>query len=122
MPKQDIRMSRPEIDRFLVTQSTAVVVALRPAQAPIGAAGRLHYEDRDIGFSIDERDPVVGCLAEDDRACCVVEQYPSYFEIMGVMLHGRARRRRDAASGEARFDLAVEKVVSFDFGKLPGRS
>jgi hypothetical protein len=119
MPKQDIAMSQAEIDGFLATQSAAVVVGLRGTGAPTGASARLHRGQGGLGFSVSLDDPIVSHLAEDDRACCVVEQFPSFYEIKGVMLHGRASRRDGGAPGEARFDLAVEKVVSFDFGKLP---
>jgi hypothetical protein len=115
-------MSEPEIDRFLRTQTRAVVVAAPARGAPWGAAGRFHYDDGRFGFSLRDDDPLVGLLEGDDRACCVVEQFPSYYEIMGVMLHGRAGRREGGVPGEARFDLAVEAVVSFDFGKLPHES
>ncbi|HEX5585749.1 MAG TPA: hypothetical protein VFZ17_00435 [Acidimicrobiia bacterium] len=118
MAKRDIRMSDDEIARFLAAQSTATVIGSPPSGAPSAAVGRLEYDDGAVAFSVHDDDPVVALLADDDRTCCVVEQFPSYYEIAGVMLHGRARRRDAAAPGEATFDLAVEKVVSFDFAKL----
>lgn len=118
MPKRDIRMSDAEIERFLATQSTVMVIGSPPSGAPSAAVGRLEYDGGDVGFVIHDDDPIVELLADDDRACCVVEQFPSYYEIAGVMLHGRAHRRDAEASGEAAFDLTVEKVVSFDFAKL----
>jgi nitroimidazol reductase NimA-like FMN-containing flavoprotein (pyridoxamine 5'-phosphate oxidase superfamily) len=119
MPKQDMRMSEAEIGRFLATQDRGVVVALCDGAAPAGAAARFHYGDGRAGFSLRDDDPVISLLMKDDRACCIVEQFPSYYEIMSVMLHGRARRNTQARAGETRFDLEVEAVVSFDFGKLP---
>lgn len=113
-------MSPAEVDAFLTTQDTAMVVGAKSSHAPIGAVGRLDYGDGKVAFSVHDDDPVVEVLADDDRACCVAEQFPSYFEIKGVMLHGRARRRPPAVAGEATYDLDVEKVTSFDFGKLAG--
>ena len=121
MPKQDIRMNEAEIDRFLRSQATAIVIAITSVGAPQGAVGRLDY-DGHVAFSLRDDDPVLSLLAADDRACCVVEQFPSYHEIMGVMLHGHARQREDAEAGEVTFDLDVDKTVSFDFGKLIGRA
>lgn len=121
MPKQDIRMNEAEIDRFLRAQTTAMVIAIAGDGAPRGAVGRLDYDGR-VAFSLRDDDPVLSLLAADDRACCLVEQFPSYYEIMSVMLHGRARRREDAESGEPTFDLDIDKIVSFDFGKLFGRA
>jgi len=120
MPKQDIRMAEEEVDRFLRSQTTAMIIATAAESAPQGAVGRLLYDRRHVSFSLLDSDPVVRLLADDDRACCVVEQFPSYFEIMGVMLHGHATRRKDSEPGQATFDLEVDKIVSFDFGKLTG--
>jgi hypothetical protein len=113
-------LNEAEIDRFLCSQTTAMVIALAGNGAPQGAVGRLDYDGR-VAFSLRHDDPVLSLLAADDRACCLVEQFPSYYEIMSVMLHGHARPHQDAEAGEVTFDLDVEKIVSFDFGKLIGR-
>src|SRR5215471_7287263 len=118
MPKQDIRMNDQEIDRFLRSHTTAIVIAISRDTAPQGAVGRLEYDQGRVAFSLRDNDAVLALLAADDRACCMVEQFPSYYEIMGVMLHGHAIRREASEPGAATFDLDVEKVVSFDFGKL----
>ena len=119
MPKRDIRMSDEEKERFLRSQTTVMVLALAADAAPEGAVGRFEYHDGRASFTVHDDDVVVSLLAADDRACCVLEQFPSYYEIMGVMLHGRVSRRDAAvAEGEATFDLDVDKVVTFDFGKL----
>jgi hypothetical protein len=120
MPKQDIRMNEAEIHRFLCAQTTAMIIALADDGAPQGAVGRLDYDGR-VAFSLRHDDPVLSLLAADDRACCLVEQFPSYHEIMSVMLHGHARRRQDAEAEAAIFDLDIDDIVSFDFGKLIAR-
>lgn len=111
-------MNDAEVDAFLRSQSTAVVVGSPVTGSPDGAVGRLHYEGGFVAFTLRADDAVVTALAADDRACCIVEQFPSYYEIVGVMLHGRATRRQATRPGEATFALHVDKVVSFDFGKL----
>ena len=111
-------MGDEEIDRFLRTQARAVVVALDAEGLPSGGVGRLVIGAGAVGFALRAEDPVVRLLGRDDRACCIAEQFPSYYGIRGVMLHGRARVAAAAGSGEAAFDLAVERVVSYDFGKL----
>jgi len=119
VPKRDIRMSDEETDAFLRTQTTAVVIALVGDAAPEGAVGRFEHRDGNPRFAVRAEDPIVTHLAADDRVSCVLEQFPSYYEIRSVMLHGRATRRPEESSvGEATFDLAVDKVVTFDFGKL----
>jgi hypothetical protein len=116
-PKRDITMGSDEIDEFLRSQQTAIVIANDPDRAPVGALGQFLYDSGRVAFALGANDPVVALLARDDRACCVVEQFPSYYEIAGVMLHGRSTRRHNVGA-EVLFDLNVEKVVSFDFSKL----
>ena len=41
---------------------------------------------------------------------------------MSVMLHGHAHRREHAVAGEVSFDLDIDHIVSFDFGKLIGKA
>src|SRR5690349_20076588 len=112
MPKQDIRMNEAEIDRFLCSQNTVMVIAIAGEGAPQGAVGRLDYDGR-VAFSLRDDDPVVSLLAADNRACCLVEQFPSFYEIVGVMLHVHAQRHEKTQAGEATFDLDIDKVVSF---------
>ncbi len=119
-PRRDITMAPNEIDAFLRTRSRVVVAGMPAVGAVQGAFGRLLYANGHVGFALWADDPMVTLLEADNRACCVVEQFPSYYEIMGVMLHGRARRSPDGPVEQAHFDLEVDKVVSFDFGKLPG--
>jgi hypothetical protein len=111
-------MSTGEIDEFLTGRSEAVVVALDAGSPPTGAVGRFHYQAGLASFSLSAADPAVDLVGRDPRVCCVVEQFPSYYEIVGVMLHGTAHRREGDEAGAATFDLEVSSVVSFDFAKL----
>ena len=119
-PKRDITMTVEEIHRLLDAHDEVLVVALQAGAPPAGAVGNLIWANEELGFDLDADDPVVALLEVDDRVCCVVEQFPSYFEIKGAMLHGRAHRRHDGRSeGLATFDVDLDETVSFDFGKLP---
>src|SRR5262245_65096048 len=98
-------MSNEETDEFLRTQTTVMVVALVGGAAPEGAVGRFEYRDGSPRFTVGAGDPVVSHLATDDRVACVLEQFPSYYEIKSAMLHGRAARRDVSTSAdEATFD------------------
>lgn len=119
--RPDISMTAGEIDRFLGSRFEAVIAAV--GVGPPGAAMAAFQlgSDGTASFELSADDPILALLATDDRVCCAVEEFPSYFEIRGVMLHGHARRRHgDEAPDRAVFDLEVEKTVSFDFGKLEG--
>lgn len=118
-PRVDIRMSEADVDRFLASQQWAVVAAAGDG-APRGARARFRHDAGGTRFILRAEDPVVALLDADDRTCCVVDQFPSYYGIVGVMLHGRAAREPEPGPepGGAAYRLVVEKVVSFDFGKL----
>lgn len=123
-PRRDIRMTPGEITAFLTGRTRAVVVALDAGGRPHGAVGRLEFEAPAwaagrVNFAVYADDPLVGLLGADPRACCTVEQFPSYYEIRGVMIHGHAGAA-GSADGVARFTLDVAGAVSYDFGKLPG--
>lgn len=113
MSRPDISMSTREVDAFLASESSAVLVALDPPGAPAGTVAVFRYDGGDVTVSIDPADPVGERIAADPRVCCVVERFPSYYGIAGVMLHGTAIPHGDGVYG-----ISVEKVVSFDFGKL----
>jgi hypothetical protein len=118
--RPDIRMQPEEVAAFLRTSATAVVVVLDGDGLPSGAVGRLVVEEgADVGFVLGADDRAVQLLAHEGRACCVVEHFPSYYGIQGVMLHGVASRLPERTQGEAAYALTVERVVSYDFGKLP---
>jgi len=113
-------MGTEEVEEFLATRTEAVVIGLDDHGMPSGGVGRLLLADGVVGFALGAEDPVVALLDVDDRACCVVEQFPSYYEIKGVMLHGRATPAVESILGEMAFVLDVRHVVSFDFSKLVG--
>jgi hypothetical protein len=117
-PRPDIRMDEIEVSAFLRSSQRAVVVALDSGGVANGAVGQLVHGSGEFRFVLRGDDPVVALLAHDGRACCVVEQFPSYYEIKGVMVHGRAEPVAAGADGQAAFALAVEAVTSYDFGKL----
>lgn len=118
--RRDVRMRADEVETFLAGRAgtRAIVVALDAHGLPSGGVGGLLVEGTAVGVALAADDPVGDLLARDDRACCIVEHFPSYYGIQGVMLHGRARRTRATRPTEATFELIVERVVSYDFAKL----
>ena len=124
MPKRDIRMTEVEVAAFLETRTLATVVAGAEDQAPHAALADFRYRDGAASFTVPLGSQVAQALADDDRACCIIDQRPfeaaesSYYDTKSVMLHGRARQVDGGPPGMAAFELAVEKIVSFDFAKL----
>jgi hypothetical protein len=116
-PRPNIRMSADEIVTFLATQSRVVVVAL-DGDVPVGTIASAQYEGDDWRVSLRAGDPVADLLAADNRVCVIAEQFPAYYDIKGVVAHGRAPMH-ETADGRATFAVPLDDVTSFDFGKLP---
>jgi hypothetical protein len=97
MPRADIRMTDAETRAFLAEKHEVVVVV-----------------------SLAADDPVTAALDRDPRVCVVAEQFPSYFEVRSVVVHGHADLAA-LAGGNGRRELRVrlgDDVVTFDFAKM----
>jgi len=115
-PRPDISMGPDEIRAFLATRPRAVLAVLDDG-TPVGTVVDVAVVGD--GLAVAVADPAVRPLLDrDDRVCVIVDQFPDYYGIRGVVAHGRARDRADEG-GCTTFRLALDDVVSFDFAKLP---
>ncbi|MGH7896927.1 MAG: pyridoxamine 5'-phosphate oxidase family protein [Candidatus Binatia bacterium] len=127
-------MTDEEVRAFLTRKSRLVLGTLGSDGAPCSDVTSCVYE-RDRLYALVPRDgDALANLRRDPRVCCIVEEFPSYFEIKGVIVHARASEasgeereraasRFPAGSGE-RFvvvRIPLERVVSFDFAKIQRR-
>jgi Pyridoxamine 5'-phosphate oxidase len=113
LPKVDISMTPEEVDDFLGRCPTMVLASIDADGWPTGALAVSAYRDGVLSLRVNPTDPILGCIAVDDRVSCAADEHRSYFEIRGVIVNGRAST---AAAG--RLDLHVDEVLSFDFGRL----
>ena len=120
MPRADIRMTDEETRAFLAEKHEVVVVANDAGGAPIATVAPYAFEDDVIVVSLATDDPVVAALNHDDRVCVVAEQFPSYFEVRSVVVHGRADLSA-AVTEDGRRAMRVplgDDTVTFDFAKM----
>jgi hypothetical protein len=117
MPRPDIAMSAAEVATFLAGKRVAVVGTRAPDGGPDADAVALAYADGVATVAVARGGPTHRNLLADPRAVCATEEFPSYNEIRGVTVHGRAVLV--AEEGErVVFRLAEPRVESFDFRKL----
>ncbi|MEE9285771.1 MAG: pyridoxamine 5'-phosphate oxidase family protein [Dehalococcoidia bacterium] len=142
MPRESIAMDRQEVLDFLRGQRRLVLGTLDPDGAPWADAAPCVLRGDVLFFWIPRDSRSFANIQRDGRACCALDQYPSYYEIKGATLHGRAVEVRDAIALEqarAAFELAggsrdgdlpgdgavfcmgLDDVVSFDFAKIKTR-
>jgi hypothetical protein len=106
-------MSVDEVDEFLARSSPMVVGRIAEDGWPTGALMSSTYEGGVLSLQVDPEDPTLRDLERDARICCIADEHRSYYEIRGVILHGRP-----SVGGPGRIDVEIERVISFDFGRL----
>jgi hypothetical protein len=117
MARQRIAMSSEDATAFLATKPVAVIGTLTADGAPDGEAATLVCQGGEVEFEVARDGPTHRNLLADPRAVVSVEEFPSYAEIRGVTVHGRALRVSET-SDRIRFRLADVRLESFDFRKM----
>lgn len=92
MPTQ---MTREEIDAFLDTQRTLVLVTLRRDGAPVAHAMWFTRVGSNLYVDTQRESFKARNCARDNRVCAVVESGERYFDLRGVRIEGRCRRVED---------------------------
>ena len=120
-----ISMSDAELTAFLDKQSWMLLVTLDLSGAPTTALVRAAREGDRMLFEVTEDDEAADNLRRDPRACLANDEYPAYYEIRGVTLHGEAvpvAEARGLGDAERRvYALRIDDVVSFDFAKIKNK-
>ena len=133
MPRERIDMSRGEVLDFLREEQRLVLGTLDADGTPWADAAPCSLQGEVLYFSIPRDSRSLANIQRDDRVCCSLDQYPTYYEIKGATLHGHAVAVTDPATlatirfdrsprGDAAvFGIGLDDVVSFDFAKLKNR-
>jgi hypothetical protein len=107
-------MTPAEAEAFLGRCRVMVVGAIDDCGWPTGEVALTTYDGQAVQAELDPDGGVIEAIANDGRVCLLADEHASYFEIKGVIVHGRA-----AASGSpGAVRITAEHVISFDFGRL----
>jgi hypothetical protein len=68
-----------------------------------------------LSFALAPGDPLAGHIARDPTICLVADEHAAYFEIQGVIVHGRAV---PTVVEPFTANVEIDRIVSFDFGRL----
>lgn len=118
MSKVDVTMSEAEVIAFLTSGRDCVLAARTAVGDLVPALGFAELRGQMLQVSVSGHDAAGRALLEDGRVCCIVEESPSYYEIVSVAVRGTATNVRVDGTGMS-FDLPVDDVVSTNFAKLP---
>ncbi len=137
MARSHIAMSEAEIRAFLGPIAWVALGVLDPDGAPAADVAPACVRGDRLFFAVGAGTAAASSLARDPRCCCAADVCPSYYEIKGATVHGRAVRvdpdpavaaalQANARAHGLRADVVyvlplLEDTFGFDFGKLPRR-
>jgi predicted pyridoxine 5'-phosphate oxidase superfamily flavin-nucleotide-binding protein len=117
MARESIAMTPDEVRAFLQTRHHVALATVGTDGRPEVTIVPCRYGEDGLELTIALDEPVLATITNgDDRVCCAVEVCPSYYELRGVSLHGKAE-----PLGGGRVRVHVEHATSFDFGKITDR-
>lgn len=134
-----IKMTEDEVASFLTTQAYCILATLDPDGSPWGDAVACAFDRDKLYFSVPKSSRSARNLHGDTRVCCTMESRgDDYYSVRSAMVHGNARPTANGTaparlgdlpdpvdgvpSDDAEtFELELEHVVSFDFGKIQRR-
>jgi len=117
MPRPRLAMTPAEVAAFLAAKRLAVIGTLDAQGAPDGEPADVSCVDGTLLVRVAADGPAQRNLRRDPRVVCALEEFPSYAEIRGVSLHGRAVPV-GVSDGQATFHVTEPRVESFDFRKM----
>lgn len=113
-PKASIDMTPAERRAFLASGDAAIVCAAGPGGGLVARVATYRAEGEDL--VLDLSGPAAD-LPAGPGAVALVDAYPTYDQIKGVMLRGALVATQDASAAR----LHTENASGFDFAKIPKR-
>jgi len=112
MPKRDIRMGAKEIDDFLSRCEVMAVGTVDADGWPTATLSHCEFRNGALLLRLDPTDSVAASAVTCGQLCCVADEHVSYYEIRGVIVHGRP------SFVDKSVRVEIERRSGFDFGKL----
>ena len=135
MPRESIAMSNEELSAFIGAKPWIVVGTLDEDGSPWGDVAASLIEGGRLIFAVPNGTRAAANIERDPRVVCMNDQYPTYYGIKGVTIHGHAEPvddpaiaarlpsdpiDRDAADRTV-YAVPLEDVTSFDFTKIKAK-
>ena len=121
MGREAIAMTPAELRAFLAAQRWVVLATLDPDGTPVGEPVPSRLVDDHVRFALPRGSRSHDNITVDPRVACAADVFPSYYEIQGATVHGRAEQ----VPGDGRlgpdwieYQVPLDDVFSFDFRKI----
>ncbi len=140
MPRESIALTRDELLAFAQGERWCIVGANDEDGGLWADAVACCVSDGTFYFRVPRETRTFANILKDDRVCCILERAPTYYEIKGATIHGRAsivingmlvgslipllERGGDPVAPGSRgsiYSLSLTDVVSFDFSKIKAK-
>jgi nitroimidazol reductase NimA-like FMN-containing flavoprotein (pyridoxamine 5'-phosphate oxidase superfamily) len=124
VPRESISMTPQEIRGLLAETRWVVLATLGEGGEPEGHLAPCALVGDRLCFAVARGSELERRLQRDPRVCAATDRYPSYYEIRGVSLHGRAERVESPpalAGAGATYSLPLDDALSFDFSKIQAK-
>ncbi len=135
MPRESIAMSNEELTDFIGAKPWVVVGTLDEDGSPWGDVSASLIEGGQLIFAVPNGTRAAANIERDPRVVCMNDQYPTYYEIKGVTIHGRAQRLDDPAlmarlpsdpidrnaADRTVYAVPLDDITSFDFTKIKAK-
>ena len=119
MPREAIAMTPAEVLAFLGAQRWMALGTLDPDGTPAGDLVPVRLVETTLRFAVPRGSRADDNIRRDARVCCAADEFPSYYEIRGVVVHGHAEPSGVGEGGEwTEYALGLDDVASFDFRKI----
>ena len=118
MPREQISMTLAEVAAFLAGKRRAVVGMRAVDGGPDAEPVAFTYADGVATFEVPRGGPAHRALLADGRVVCSVEEFPSYAQIKGAAVHGRAVVVGGESDATVTFRVDAARIESFDFAKM----
>jgi nitroimidazol reductase NimA-like FMN-containing flavoprotein (pyridoxamine 5'-phosphate oxidase superfamily) len=117
MARPRIAMSADELAAFLAAKRIGVIGTVGADGGPDAEAASITWKGHELTFRVARDGTTHRNTARDPRVVCAIEEFPSYAEIRGVSVHGRAVQVGDTPA-QVVFRIADARIESFDFRKM----
>ena len=140
MPRESIALTPDELRAFAQGERMCVVATNDGDGGLWADAAACALYDGKLYFRLPESSRSCANIRSDSRVACMLERAPSYYEIKGAAIHGRAAHVAEPAAlavvaplldragdpvtpgaGGAVYAVPLDDVASFDFSKIKGR-
>ncbi len=120
MPREAIAMTRDELLAFLAVQRWAALATLDPDGTPVGDLVPIRLDGDELRFAVPRGARSHANIEHDPRIACAADEFPAYYEIRGVVAHGRATVRAASPLGPdwIEYGVPLDDTSSFDFRKI----